>query len=107
MLASRNFQASLKLLTATGSVLLATILLMALVPVAARSVPIFGYAAVVLCFQPRVEATVDQVRLSLLNCSRHARQLFPIHGTVVCRTCFAVLQMYVSISQHAGIKQER
>lgn len=62
MLASRMFQTALKLLFATGSVLLATVLLMAYVPVVASSVPIFGYAAVVLCFQPRVEATVDQVR---------------------------------------------
>jgi hypothetical protein len=54
-------QASLKLLLSTGSVLLATILLMAYIPAVASSVPIFGYAAVVLCFQPRVEATVDQV----------------------------------------------
>lgn len=60
-MASRTFQASLKLLLATGSVLLVTILLVAYVPVVARSLPIFGYAAVVLCFQPRVEATVDQV----------------------------------------------
>lgn len=61
LLASRMAQASLKLLWSTGSVLLTTILLMAYIPAVASSVPIFGYAAVVLCFQPRVEATVDQV----------------------------------------------
>lgn len=63
MLGSRNFQAGVKLLLATGSVLLATMLLIFYVPVAAHSMPIFGYAAVVLCFQQRVEATVEQVCL--------------------------------------------
>jgi hypothetical protein len=35
-------------------------MLMVYIPAVAHSVPNFGYAAVVLCFQPRVEATVDQ-----------------------------------------------
>jgi hypothetical protein len=61
MLSSRAFQASFKLLLTTGFVLVATILLMVYIPAVAHSVPIFGYAAVVLCFQPRVEATVDSV----------------------------------------------
>jgi hypothetical protein len=64
MLASRTFQAPMKLLLAAGVVLVATILLMLYVPAAAHSVPIFGHAAVVLCFQPRVEATVDSVSTS-------------------------------------------
>lgn len=61
MLASRTFQAAIKLLLSAASVLLTTMLLMVYIPAVASSVPIFGYAAVVLCFQPRVEATVDQV----------------------------------------------
>jgi hypothetical protein len=64
LLASRTFQSGVKLLLSTGAVLLATILLMAYIPAVAHSVPIFGYAAVVLCFQPRVEATVDQASCS-------------------------------------------
>jgi len=61
MLASRTFQAAMKLLLTTGSIMLMTILLMHYIPAVAHSVPIFGYAAAVLCCQARVEATVDQV----------------------------------------------
>lgn len=61
LLASRTFQAAIKLLLSAASVLLTTMLLMVYIPAVGSSVPIFGYAAVVLCFQPRVEATVDQV----------------------------------------------
>ncbi|WIA30100.1 hypothetical protein OEZ86_000195 [Tetradesmus obliquus] len=61
MLASRSFQAGAKLLLASGSVLVLTILLM-VYDVRVRSLaPIFGFTSVCLSMQERVEATTDKV----------------------------------------------
>jgi hypothetical protein len=61
MLASRHFQANCKLLTVSCAALVGTLLLMAYVPPVRAVVPIFGYAAVCLSFQDRLEATVEKV----------------------------------------------
>lgn len=61
-LGSRQVQANLKLLFLSCSALVATLLLMSLVPVVRMVVPIFGFAAVALCFSERLEATVQKVR---------------------------------------------
>lgn len=105
LLASRTFQSGVKLLLSTGAVLLATILLMAYIPAVAHSVPIFGYAAVVLCFQPRVEATVDQASCSwptTLTAGTRAQlthYVFPCPHQVLSNVlCCAVLAMQTAAS---------
>jgi len=63
MLSDRTFQAGLKFVIATGTVLLLMLGLSASSPMIRAAQPIFGFVATCVAVQERVEATADKVRI--------------------------------------------